>query len=217
MTSSIGLLVVFADVVISLALVVAVASPSVSQLARPVIATFALACAWLLTAVFDALRAPGWTMFMSGAVIVVGIVVITVTVHLWAQGGVGGESGPGQRGDHGGGGPRRRRPDAPQQGGGGSDPSWWPEFERQFAFCVAEREREATACRVPGRAGAVRHHTATLTALGRGRSLLGLARGTEASPSRWIPTSPRGKNQISGRSHPAAASINVNAHREEHT
>lgn len=139
MTSSIGLMGAFADVVILLALVAAVANPRVPQLARPLIATFAFSCAWLLTAVFDALRAPGWTIFMGGTVIVVSIVVITVTVHLWAQGGDGGESSPGQRGDHGGGGPRRR-PDAPQRGGGDSDPGWWPEFERQLAFYAAERE-----------------------------------------------------------------------------
>jgi hypothetical protein len=138
----IDLLGVLAVVVILLALVAAVASPRVSQLVRPLIATFAFACAWLLTAVFDALRAPGWTVFMGGSVTVVSIVVITVTVHLWTQGGDGGESGPGQRGDHGGGGPRGRRPDAPQDGGRGRDPSGWSDFERQFAFYLAERERE---------------------------------------------------------------------------
>jgi hypothetical protein len=143
MTSSVSLLAVFADVVIMLALVAALASPAVSELARPLIAMFAFACAWLLTAGFDALRAPGWTMFMGGAVIVVSLVVIIVTVHRWTQGGDGGDSGPGRRGDeHGGSGPRRCRPDTPQRGGGGSDPSWWPEFERQLAFYVAERERE---------------------------------------------------------------------------
>jgi hypothetical protein len=190
MTSSVGLLGVFADVVILLALVVAVANPRVSQLARPLIATFAFACAWLLTAVLDALRAPGWTTLMGGAVIVVGIVVITVTVHLWAQGGVGGESGPGQRGDHGGGGPRRRRPDAPRQGGGGSDPSWWPEFERQFAFCVAEREREKRQPAVLP-AGRAPYATTRLRRPHYGAAVhySGLSRGTEASPSRWIPTS----------------------------
>jgi hypothetical protein len=143
MTSSVSLLAVFADVVIMLALVAALASPAVSELARPLIAMFACACAWLLTAGFDALRAPGWTMFPGGAVIVVSLVVIIVTVHRWTQGCDGGDSAPGQRGDeHGGGGPRRRRPDAPQRGGAGSGPSWWPEFERQLAFYIAERERE---------------------------------------------------------------------------
>ena len=141
MTSSISVLAAFADGVILLALVAAAASPRVSPLARPLIASFALACAWALTAVFDALRAPGWTMLMGGAVIAVSIMVITVTIHLWTLGG-GNESSLGQRGDQGGGGPRRRRPDAPRRGGGGSDPSWWPEFERQLAFYVAVRDRE---------------------------------------------------------------------------
>lgn len=142
MTSSVGLLGVVADVVILLALVAAVASPSVSWLARTLIATFAFVCAWLLTAVFDALGAPGSTIFIGGVVIVVSIVVITVAVHLWTQGGDGGGGGPEPRADHGGGGPPRRRPDAPQHGGGGSNPSWWPEFERELALYVVERERD---------------------------------------------------------------------------
>ena len=100
MTSSISVLAAFADGVILLALVAAAASPRVSPLARPLIASFALACAWALTAVFDALRAPGWTMLMGGAVIAVSIMVITVTIHLWTLGG-GNESSLGQRGDQG--------------------------------------------------------------------------------------------------------------------
>jgi hypothetical protein len=78
-------------------------------------------------------------MSTGGAVIVVSVIAITVTVHLWAQEGAG-DSGPGERG--GGGGPPHRRPDAPQRGGGGQEPSWWPEFERQMAVYVAERESE---------------------------------------------------------------------------
>lgn len=85
MISSIGLLAIFADVAILLGLGAALAGPRVSQLARPLIAAFAFACAWLLTAAFDAMRAPGWTMFAGGAVIVVSVFVITVTVHLWTR------------------------------------------------------------------------------------------------------------------------------------
>jgi hypothetical protein len=95
-----------------------------------------------MTAAFDAMRAPGWTVFLNGAVIVVSIAVITVTLHLWTQGGDAGDSEPGHPGAHGGGGPRRRRPNAPHHGGGGSAPGWWPEFERQFGLYVADREKE---------------------------------------------------------------------------
>jgi len=109
MTSWIGLLGVFADVVILVALAVAVASHRVSLLGRLVIATIAFACAWLLAAGFDAIGARGWTMFLSAAVIVVSIGVNVATLHLWTQGGDGA-------------------------------PSWWPDFERQFADYVAERE-----------------------------------------------------------------------------
>jgi hypothetical protein len=142
MTFLVDLLGVFGDLAILLALAAAVASSRLSRLARPMIATFAFACAWLLTAVFDALRAPGWTMIMGAAVIVVSIGVATVAVHLWTQGGEGGEGAPVRRGDQGGGGPQRHRPDAPRHGGEGSDPSWWPDFELQLAFYIAELERE---------------------------------------------------------------------------
>ncbi|HET6866816.1 MAG TPA: hypothetical protein VFH80_12935 [Solirubrobacteraceae bacterium] len=109
MTSWIGLLSVFADIVILLALAVAVASRRVSQLARLVIATFTFACAWIVGAGFDAIGVRGWTLFVSGAVIVVSIGVVTATLHLWTLGCDGA-------------------------------PSWWPDFERQFADYVAERE-----------------------------------------------------------------------------
>jgi hypothetical protein len=109
MTSWIGLLSVFADVVILMALAVAVASRKVSRLARLLIATFAFACAWLLAAGFDAIGVRGWTMGLGAAVIAVTIGVIAATLHLWAQEGDGA-------------------------------PGWWPDFERQFADYVAERE-----------------------------------------------------------------------------
>ncbi len=142
MTSPIGLSDVFANVAVLLALAAAVASPRVSQVARMVIATFAFVCAWLITAAFDAARAPAWTMYTGGAVIVASIVMLIASLHLWTQAGDGRESEPEHRGDEGGGGLRRHWPDAPQDGGGGSDPSWWPEFERQFASHVAKHERD---------------------------------------------------------------------------
>jgi hypothetical protein len=143
-TSWTGVLSVSADVAILVALAAAVARRNISQLARLVIATFVFACAWLAAAGFDAARAPGWTMFVGGAVIVASIMVITTTLHLWTQRGDDGDVGPGDRGAHGGGGPRRHRPDAPQPRGGGN-PSWWPDFERQLASYVAEREGEERA------------------------------------------------------------------------
>jgi hypothetical protein len=140
-TTPVGLLSVFADVAILVALAAAIASPKASQLARPVIATGAFGAAWLTAALSDLMRAPGWVVFLGGLVIVVSIFVVTVTVHAWAQEGAGGSRGPGDRGERGGGGPRRRPPDAPQPPGGGDAPEWWPEFERQLALYVAERER----------------------------------------------------------------------------
>lgn len=151
MTSWISLLSVCADVVILLALAAAVSSPQASSLARPAIATLAFACAWLITA-FDAMRARDWTIFLGVAVIVVSIVVIIATLHIWTQGGDGGESGAGRGGDHGGGGPGRQRPDAPQDGGGGNNPGWWPEFERELASYVAESESRPHVIRSEDRA-----------------------------------------------------------------
>lgn len=109
MTSWLGLLSVFADVVILLALAVAAASRKVSRLARLVIATVAFACAWIVAVGFDAIRVRGWTLVLSGAVIVLSIGVIIATLHRWTQ-------------------------------GGDDAPSWWPDFERQFADYVADRE-----------------------------------------------------------------------------
>src|SRR5947209_16614651 len=83
MTSSIALLGPFTDVVSLLALAVAVASPRLSRLVRSVIATITFVFAWLITAAFDALRAPTLTIIMGGAVIVVSIVVAIATLHLW--------------------------------------------------------------------------------------------------------------------------------------
>lgn len=128
-----------------------------SHLARLLISTLAFTCAWLVTAVLAAMRAPGWTIFVGGSVIVVSIAVIVVTLQVWTQEGEVGDSGPGHQGDYGGGGPRRRRPDAPQHGGGGSDPSWWPQFERQLAFYLEEGETKRQVAVRP--AEPVRHAT----------------------------------------------------------
>jgi hypothetical protein len=157
---------VSADVVIVVALAAAVASPKVSRLALLVIATFAFACAWLLAAGFEATRAPGWAMLLGGAVIVLSIVAITAALHLWTQAGDGGQAGPGDRDAHGGGGPRRRRPDSPCPGGGDVAPSWWPDFERQLASYVADRERVGYLSPVHGDPP-VQGHTAGRRGAGR--------------------------------------------------
>jgi hypothetical protein len=101
-----------------------------TQLTRLVVATLAFVCAWVITATLDAIRAPGGAMFFGVAAIAVSIVAAVATLHRWAQ-----------PGGAGGGGPRRHPPSGPNAGGG-SDPSWWPEFERQLALYVAERDRE---------------------------------------------------------------------------
>jgi len=142
------LLSVSAYVAVLLALATAVASPRLSQPARPVVATLAFACAWLAAAGSDAIRTPEWTTLLGGAMIVVSIVVVTATLHLWTQRGEGGDIGPGHQGAQGGGGPPRRRPDAPHPGGEDGAPRWWPEFERQFGVHVAAREREQRQIRV---------------------------------------------------------------------
>jgi hypothetical protein len=99
------------------------------------------------------MEVPGWTLVLGGAVIGLSILVIAATVHVWARDADDGDSKPGHRGAGGGGGPGRRRPDAPQPGGGDSAPTWWPEFERQLASYVAEREKENPEPAVlPGRA-----------------------------------------------------------------
>lgn len=139
MTSSIAPMAVFANATVLVLLAGAVASRRLSQVARLVIAIVAFTLAWLLAAAFEAGRAPEWTMFMGGSVIVVSIVVVIAALHLWTRGDGGGN--PRDRGRPEDGGGPRRWPEAPQ-GGGGGDPSWWPEFQRQFALYVAECERK---------------------------------------------------------------------------
>lgn len=149
MTPPIGLLTGFAGVLILLALAAAVASPKVSPLGRAVVATLVFGCAWLTTAVADALQASDVTMFIGGAVIVVSAVAMVVSLHLWTQESDGGQGGPGDPHERGGGGPRCDRPDAPHHGGDGGDFGWWPEFEHEFALYVAGRERPHTTRRRP--------------------------------------------------------------------
>lgn len=112
-----------------------------SELARLMTATFACVCAWLVTAALVAMRAPDWTTFVGGGVIMGSIAAVIAMLHLWTHAGDADEAQPARRTDDGGG-PRRHWPDPPQPGGGGSDPSWWPEFERRLALYSAEHERE---------------------------------------------------------------------------
>src|SRR5947209_3547441 len=132
MATSVGVGGLLADVVILLALLVAVTRPRVAQVTRPLIATFAFACAWVVTVACDALRAPSWTLVIGAAVLVAITGVIIITVHLWTLEPHDDENPPAPSDEDGGGGPGHRRPDPPRQGDGGTDPHWWPEFERQF-------------------------------------------------------------------------------------
>ena len=211
MNASLGVLAVFADVVILLALVAAVAGPRASPVARALIATLAFACAWLLTAVFDVLRAPGWTMFTGGAVIVVSIVVITATVHLWTQEGDGGESNPGQPGNDGGGGPRPRWPDAPQLGGGGNDPKLVarvPAPVRVLPCRVRGGRSNSPPCSQPSRRRTPPHSPADRTTA-RPFTTRGYPVGWRRAPAVWSPKSRRSRKRwvdgaITSRAEPAA-------------
>lgn len=140
MTSYVSVSAACANVVVFVALAAAVVSPRLSRLARTMFSTFAFVCAWLITALFDAMRSPDWAVLMGAALIAVSIVVVIATLHRWTQAGDGGGTPPAGRRDEGGGGPRRHGPDPPKTGGGDSDRSWWPEFERRLSLYVAERE-----------------------------------------------------------------------------
>lgn len=141
MTSWVGLAAACGNIVVLVTLVAAVVIPRRSPLARLVMATFAFAVAWLLTAVCDAMGTPAWTMIVGGTVVLMSIAMVIASLHLWTNAGVGGDRQSERRNDEGGGG-APHWPDAPSHGGGGSDPSWWPEFERQLAEYVGKSERE---------------------------------------------------------------------------
>lgn len=140
MTSAFSLSAVFGNVLVLLVLAVAAAGPRLSPLGRLMFSSLAFISAWLMNAAFDTEPAPDWMLIMGGAVTVVSVVVVIALLHRWTQAAEVGETQPARRGDEGGGGPRRHLPDAPKPGGGDSDPSWWPEFERQLSVYAAERD-----------------------------------------------------------------------------
>ena len=142
MSTLIGVLAVGAELMIVLVMWTAIASYRRSLVARPLIAFLAFVCAWLLTAVVDALRVPAWATCTGVMAILVSLTTTGITLHVWTQAGYGGQRDPGERDDHGGGGLPRGRPDGPQPSGRDSDPVWWPGFERDLALYAAERAPE---------------------------------------------------------------------------
>jgi hypothetical protein len=71
---------------------------------------------------------------VADAVVFIALWLIVVT----GRGAASGDS------DGGGGGLERPPPDRPNGGGGPAEPGWWPEFEREFARYLVQRERANT-------------------------------------------------------------------------
>lgn len=126
---------VAADLVVVIAVVLTLTRKAFSAPKRAVLLTLALLCAWFMSMVLETLRAPVWLLLMTGAVIVLNVIALAATVHLATSYRPGDNPGGGHDGRG------RPRPEDPGRDGGGGEPSWWPEFERQFAGYVSEAER----------------------------------------------------------------------------
>src|SRR5690348_5771244 len=173
----------FYDVLILCALGAALASPRMSTLARPVVATFAFLCAWLATAAFDAMRAPLWTIFLGVALMVVGLVVIAITLHAWTQQNDDGEGGAG---DDGPGGPGWAPPVSPRGGGSG-------------VSAQRATRRGPQACPQCSRAARGRSRRKTARPRARAPRSPSRDRCLPARPVRAILPRPRGQHRACGR------------------
>jgi hypothetical protein len=91
--------------------------------------------------VLEALGAPIWILSITGAAILLSLIAVTAAVHQATREQPGDDPADGHDGRG------RPRPEDPGRDGGGGQPSWWPEFEREFARYASETERAAAGLR----------------------------------------------------------------------
>jgi hypothetical protein len=100
------------------------------------VALTAFASAWGLCYLMLRLRFPTWATVPGTAAVLISMVLVVAVAQISLREDAGGE---GTEGDDGGGG--MQPPDRPIDRGGPAEPSWWPEFERDLADYLVERER----------------------------------------------------------------------------
>lgn len=103
-----------------------------SQITRPLVAALSLAGLWFLAMVLETLAVPVWVLVINGGLLLANVIVLTGLIHQATR--------ERDRPDGDGGLPPDR-PDVPDPGGG-TEPSWWPELERELAQYLAEHEQD---------------------------------------------------------------------------
>lgn len=140
MSGSVATLVPLVAAVVTVALWVVVLLRLAHRAARLPLALTAFASAWSTCFVLLKTQAPHWTILPGAALVLGGIVVVVVAGQTSLPHDAGDDGS--DDGGTGGGGPGRRPPDRPTGGGDPAEPSWWPQFERDLARYVAQREHD---------------------------------------------------------------------------
>ena len=135
MTSVVAPPTVFADLLILAALFAAVTRSAVAAPIRAFLAGLSCLAAWAIAMVLEALRSPAWLLAITGAVILLSLAAVIATVHQATRPDQGDDPSDGRSE------PDSPGPSSPSRNGDGDEPSWWPEFERQFAAHVRQTER----------------------------------------------------------------------------
>jgi hypothetical protein len=132
-------LAIVADAVVLIALWLVVVTGWGPRRARFPLAFVSFGSAWTLAFLMAESRTPAWRGLPTTLALVISLVLlIGVAKRSMPSDSEGGDS------DGGGGGLERPPPDRPNGGGGPAEPSWWPEFERDFARYLVQRERAKT-------------------------------------------------------------------------
>lgn len=137
MNGSLATLAAIVTALVTVALWATVVVGRVPRATRMPLALCSFISAWGLCFLLIKLHFPGWTWFAATLAVITSIVVLIAAAQFSLPRDAG--EGSGDEGD--GGSPLRRPPEPPTDGGGPADPSWWPEFERDLALYMAERER----------------------------------------------------------------------------
>lgn len=141
MSSTVGPPALVADVVVVAALWIAVTRKGIAPAMRAFLSGLTCLFAWAISLVLEALRSPVWLMAVTGVVILLSLAAVIATVHVATRPDEG-ETPSDGRND-----PVSAGPEGPEHGGDSGEPTWWPEFERQFAAYVRQSERRERPAR----------------------------------------------------------------------
>jgi hypothetical protein len=132
-----GVVAAVADALVMVGLWVSVVVRRVPRAARLPLALLSFGSSWVLSFLLTRLEFARWTWLGGSFAILISIVLLVVAAQLSLPSDSGGGGGAFDDGE---GGSKPRRPDPPLDGGGPAEPSWWPEFELDFARYSAQRD-----------------------------------------------------------------------------